>query len=134
MQRRWLEQTLAASDVRWKIVVRHHPLYTCQQPEGKENRLIRTLKPLFRKYGVDAYFAGHEHQLQHLKPSEGAPHQFVSGSGAAAEPLGKKRASTLFAGATAGFMSVSLREELMLVQAVNSEGEVLYSTEIEKQP
>lgn len=47
-------------------------VYLCGKPavprqqEGWVNRLIRTLEPLFRKYGVEAYFAGHEHQLQHL--------------------------------------------------------------------
>lgn len=81
---------------------------------------------------MDAYFAGHEHQLQHLKPSGSATHQFVSGAGARAEGLGKKKTQPLFAEAKAGFMSVSLKEESMLVQVISSEGKVIYSTEITK--
>lgn len=131
-QREWLEETLASSGARWKVVVGHHPLYSAGLPEGEAGGLRGTLGPIFEQHRVDAYFAGHEHQLQHVKPSGAHTHFFVSGAGAVAEPLGGGASKARFAEATAGFMSVSLQGDRMLVQVISAQGEVIHRAEVTK--
>lgn len=79
----WLDQTLADSDARWKIVFGHHPLYS-HGAHGSDRVLIRTLEPVFSSRGVDVYFAGHDHTLEMLKPVSGV-HYVVSGAGGGAD-------------------------------------------------
>jgi tartrate-resistant acid phosphatase type 5 len=63
-------------------VIAHHPVYS-DGPHGDHAVLIRDWDPLFRKYHVDLYMAGHDHDLQHLE-FEGHPtSHFLSGSGGA---------------------------------------------------
>ena len=50
--------------------------------------LVARLKPLLEKYGVQAYLAGHEHDLQYLRDA-GPVHYFVSGAGSEVRGTGK---------------------------------------------
>jgi predicted phosphodiesterase len=95
----WLQKELEASCLPWKIVYGHHPIYS-HGSHGNNNDLIRDLLPVL-KARADIYLAGHDHDMQHLKP-EGSLHFFVSGSG------GKKRSiragpRSLFARSALGF-------------------------------
>ena len=59
-------------------VIAHHPVFS-DGPHGDHPVLIRDWDPLFRKYHVDLYMAGHDHDLQHLE-FEGHPtSHFLSG-------------------------------------------------------
>jgi tartrate-resistant acid phosphatase type 5 len=63
-------------------VIAHHPVYS-DGPHGDHPVLIPDWDPLFRKYRVDFYMAGHDHDLQHLE-FEGHPtSHFLSGGGGA---------------------------------------------------
>ena len=73
---------------------------------GDTPELRRLLEPLFRKYGVHLYFSGHDHNLQHLKPT-GFTHYVVSGGGAGGRRVGTHDDS-LFARGTGGFVSAAL--------------------------
>ncbi len=65
------------------VVIAHHPIFS-NGPHGDHKVLIAEWEPLFRKHKVDFYFAGHDHDLQHLE-FEGHPTSFVcSGAGGAA--------------------------------------------------
>jgi len=59
-QRQWLEEQLQRSEVKWKILVLHHPLYSIK---GSNNNLIQRwmFDDLVRQYGVDLVLQGHEH-------------------------------------------------------------------------
>ncbi|KAK9862760.1 hypothetical protein WJX84_003264 [Apatococcus fuscideae] len=78
-QVRELEYRLSRSKARWKIVVGHHPVRNNRMPPIPT--LMQDLEPLLRKYGVRAYFSGHEHCLQHLHVPGEPTHYFVSGGG-----------------------------------------------------
>ncbi len=63
-------------------VIAHHPVYS-DGPHGDHATLIQEWDPLFRKYRVDLFMAGHDHDLQHLE-FEGHPTTFfLSGGGGA---------------------------------------------------
>lgn len=133
-QKKWLEETLrnAPASVKWKLVVGHHPMYTGgSRTENHDTRSIRqSLQPLFEKYKVDAYLAGHEHSLQHHITKSGTNH-FVSG--AASEithvrmlPISK------FVASQYGFMLFSVLPDQMLVQVIDYAGKVIYTTTLLK--
>lgn len=127
----WLDSVLAQTTQNWKIVVGHHPLYTGGKRKDDPAYVRSHVEPYFDEYKVDAYFCGHEHDLQHIKPEGHKTHHFVSGAGAECRPTGE-REGTQFAKSETGFMIVTLTSEEMLVQAVNWKGEVLYKTSIVK--
>ncbi len=88
----WLEQALAASGARWKLVIFHHPVHSPSVPlkfflfvpiaEGhaRELQLEEQLVPIFKKYGVDAALSGHNHFYARMVPQDGIRY-FVSGGG-----------------------------------------------------
>ncbi len=64
------------------VVLGHHPIFS-NGPHGDHKVLIAEWEPLLRQHHVDFYFAGHDHDLQHLE-FEGHPTSFVcSGAGGA---------------------------------------------------
>jgi tartrate-resistant acid phosphatase type 5 len=129
-QLKWIDSVLTASNATWKFVIGHHPLYTGGKRVEDKPFVRHHLEKLFKKHKVDAYFCGHEHDLQYIKP-EGPTHYFVSGSGSEVRPTGKLPFSR-FAESIQGFMTISLNEKQMSVQVLDYKGNLLYKTEIKK--
>ncbi len=132
-QKIWIENELknAAPAVKWKIVVGHHPMFTGgSRTNGYDTKAIRRiLKPIFDRYGVDAYITGHEHSLQHLV--SGRTQHFISG--AASEKTAVQLVpESKMAASEYGFMVFSINSGMMLVQVVDDEGKIIYSTTITK--
>lgn len=78
-QKKWLTTRWRSSNALRKVMVGHHPLWTCGYHHKRENLtdLRATVIPLLRD-GV--YLAGHDHNLQHIQ-REGV-NVFISGAGA----------------------------------------------------
>ncbi|CAG8585786.1 14619_t:CDS:10 [Acaulospora morrowiae] len=76
---KWIEQKLIDfTNYKWLFVVGHHPLAGQCAQIHKMPRLLQ----LFERYGVTAYFAGHNHVLQYKAPSKLSPvAHFISGAG-----------------------------------------------------
>jgi hypothetical protein len=68
----WLNETLAGITTKWKFVAGHHPI-------DAEN--MKLMEPALKAHGVQAYFAGHVHNLQHAVGKDGINY-FISGAGA----------------------------------------------------
>ena len=128
----WLDSVLSHSAERWKIVTGHHPLYSTGTEHGNQPELIEKLKPLFDKYHVDAYFSGHEHDLQYQLPAGSTVNYFISGAGAEVRPTGSLSGQTKFSAAIPGFMAVSITEKDMVVKIIDEKGKTLYETTIPK--
>lgn len=123
----WLTQQLANhQDTTWTFIIAHHPLYSSGKRYGKNEAIRGVLEPLLEQYQVDAYFAGHEHDLQHNQPEGKHVAHFVSGAGSEIRPTGH-RGFTRFAASSAGFATVSVNAQQTLVQFINDNGEVIYS-------
>lgn len=133
-QKKWLAKVLSDTDknIKWKIVVGHHPMFTGgSRTEGYDTKAIRnSLKPLFDKYGVDVYLAGHEHSLQYLKPP-GKTHHFISGA-ASEKTSAKLLDRSKMAASEYGFMLFSVTGSEMLVQTIDYTGKLIYSASIRK--
>jgi tartrate-resistant acid phosphatase type 5 len=131
----WIKKTLAnaEADVKWKIVVGHHPYYTVG-PRIKNYDTLAVRKHLadvFAKYKVDVYLSGHDHSLQHIKP-EGVTHQFISGAGSEITPVTPNVAYCKFAESDYGFMYFSMRADQFNAKVISHEGTILYETNISK--
>ena len=103
----WLDGALAASSAPWKVVYGHHPVYSTGL-DGNTPEIVEKVLPLLKRHGVDVYLAGHEHDLEYLRP-EGSLHFFVAGAGGhLVRPLGKDREGRRrwAAGETPGFLTL----------------------------
>lgn len=133
-QKIWLQQVLsdASPNIKWKIVVGHHPMYTGGgRTDGYDTKAIRnSLLPLFDKYGVDMYLTGHEHSLQHLVAS-GKTQHFISGAASEKTNVHMIPESKMVA-SEYGFMTFSITDKKVLVQTIDDTGKIIYTTEINK--
>jgi len=71
VQYRWLEQVLARSTARWKIVAHHYPPYSSDLDDyGTDlgDTSARELCPLYDRYNVDLVFSGHIHSYERTHP------------------------------------------------------------------
>ncbi|OOQ60882.1 metallophosphoesterase [Mucilaginibacter pedocola] len=134
-QMEWINTTLAnaSADVKWKIVVGHHPYYTVGPRIKNYDTLTmrKALTNVFEKHKVDVYLSGHDHSLQHLKP-EGFTHQFISGAGSELTPVTDGVPYSKFAASQHGFMYFSVAANKLRVKAINDTGAMLYQTELTK--
>lgn len=133
-QKRWLNKVLSdpSPSIKWKIVVGHHPLYTGgSRTNAYDTKAVRSsLAALLERHGVDVYLAGHEHSLQHLKPA-GKTHHFITGAASEKTPVKMIPEAEMLASAY-GFMLFSISKNKLLMQTINDEGEIIYSTSINK--
>ncbi|MEI9913353.1 MAG: metallophosphoesterase [Bacteroidota bacterium] len=132
-QQKWLEQVLNDNTVKWKIVVGHHPVYTGGWRSGtQETKKMRAfLEPMFQKYGVNFYIAGHEHHLEYTKP-EGITHYIISGSGSEARKTAMHPEGGKFAASEQGFVTFSFSGNQAMLQFINYTGKIIYNTIIDK--
>lgn len=129
-QMTWLKETLANSDADWKIVTGHHPLYSGGKRIEDPNYVRNHLLPILKEYEVDFYLAGHEHDLQYIKP-EGKTHHIVSGAGSEVRPTGYL-SNTVFAESRQGFGYLTFKKGLARLSFIDYKGKLLYQTEIVK--
>ena len=122
----WLKAALAASAAQWKIVIGHHPIYSGGL-HGDTPELIRDVLPLLDQYGVQAYFNGHDHDLQHLRA--GRLNLFDSGAGSESR-FTLRTKQTQWAKACTGFTTVQLLADLMNVRMIDSRGKMIYATTV----
>jgi hypothetical protein len=134
-QKKWLETVLTDTSklIKWKIVVGHHPMYSAGgRTEAYDTKAIRnTLEPLFEKYKVDAYLAGHEHSLQHLVTSKTYTQHFISGS-ASERTAVHNIPECKMAASEYGFMVFSVSKNELFQQTIDDSGKVIYTSLIKK--
>ncbi len=132
-QKKWIAKELSnpSSNIKWKIVVGHHPMFTGgSRTNGYDTKAIRnSLKPMFDKYGVDIYLAGHEHSLQHLV--SGKTQHFISGAASEKTAVHLIPESKMVA-SEYGFMLFSVTGKQLLVQTIDDVGKIIYTTTIDK--
>lgn len=134
-QMQWLNETLSKADenVKWKIVIGHHPYYTVGPRIKNDDTLTmrRALEKTLNDHKVDIYLSGHEHSLQHIKP-DGYTHQFISGAGSELTGVTAGVPNCRFQASEHGFMYFAMDAKRLNVRAINLKGDVLYQTELTK--
>ena len=127
-QMEWLKSALSASQAQWKILFAHHPIYS-GGGHGDTPELIANVLPLLHEHGVQAYFNGHDHDLQHLRA--GKVDLFCTGAGSQHTPTFYTRHSQ-FAESCSGFTTVSLQPEKMEVRLVDKHGTTVHAATVER--
>lgn len=125
----WLKEALTQSRAPWKVVYGHHPIYSGGE-HGDNPTLIEKLLPLL-KGQADVYLAGHDHDMQHLKP-EGTLHFFVNGAGGAVlrpSPPGER---TIFSLSSNGFATLEVDAQKLAVTFFGTDLKRLYSYTLSK--
>ncbi|MEE3716865.1 metallophosphoesterase [Tumidithrix elongata RA019] len=117
----WLDKSLAASDAPWKIVVGHHPIYSSGH-YGNTAEFIRDLSPLFKKYNVQLYLCGHDHDYERSLPIKGTTY-IVHGGGANTRPVGKS-ATTAYSAAERSFVLLEVYADKIVTEAIDTKGQV----------
>ena len=90
----WLNEALAKSEARWKVVFLHHSIYSAATRRGGHGgeRSVLTLRallePIFVRGGVDLVLAGHDHHygrstLQPVNSPTGHQVQYVTAGASA---------------------------------------------------
>lgn len=127
-QLEWLKAQLAMPrSAPFLAVLGHHPVYS-NGPHGDHPVLIRDWDPLFQRYKVDLYMAGHDHDLQHLEFDGHPTTHFLSGAGGA--DLYVLKIDGLDRGPYAqevhGFSHLAVTKSAMELRHLDSDGRFLY--------
>ena len=121
----WLRTALESSEAPWKVVYGHHPVYTNGEHGNEDGRmgyipqLREKLLPILREEKDDVYLAGHDHDLEALKP-EGGVSFFVSGGGGREESKVETDRCQAWAKSDFGFTVLEATDEEMTVRFLGS--------------
>lgn len=127
-QMRWFADAFSGSRAHWKVVYGHHPIYSAGRKHGDTPKLEAELLPLIRGHAA-LYVAGHDHDMQHLKPVDGT-HFIVSGGGGAKLRKPRPNERTLFADGVFGFTVLELHANHVDLLMYNGKAEVIYQARI----
>lgn len=128
-QLRWLDDELSRSKARWKVVYGHHPIYSGGNYEDRPD-LIASLLPLLRNR-ADAYFCGHDHNLQAITPEDGV-HFYVTGGGGAGLYNLRPYERSIFASRANGFAVIEADATQLKVALVDTSGKHVYENVIRR--
>jgi tartrate-resistant acid phosphatase type 5 len=125
----WLEAELTRPRTTpFLAVLGHHPVYS-DGPHGDHPILIRDWDPLFRKYKVDLYLAGHDHDLQHLE-FEGHPTSFFMSGGGGADLYDLKIEPSIrgpYGQKVYGFSHLSASSKQLTLRHLDGDGRLLHA-------
>jgi len=113
---RELEGKLARSKAKWKLVVGHHPIRSNHRSDDKFSDMVDIIEPLLVRYGVQAYFCGHDHNLQYIYNPNRGYHHVTSGAGSAIGDGFSGHHDSPFQYAGNGFVAVTMGPRAMKVE------------------
>jgi hypothetical protein len=124
----WLTQNLRNSQAKWKIAYFHHPLYNEGKSHGPDVDLRSQVAPLFRQYGVNAVFSGHEHVYERFKPIDNIAY-FVLGNSGKLMAHDLRRSEQMVTGYDTGrsFMLVEIAGDDLFFQVISATGSTIDS-------
>ncbi|MBI3802449.1 MAG: Ig-like domain-containing protein [Nitrospirae bacterium] len=122
VQQAWLDQTLAASRSRWKIVYFHHPAYNSGL-YGNNPNVLHDFLPAFEKYQVDVVFSGHAHDYERTVPINRITY-FVTGGGGATLSKAGKSSFTAYSDSRHHFLLAEMTADTLTVKAIDETGAV----------
>jgi predicted phosphodiesterase len=120
-QRRFLEDTLAASTAKWKVVALHHPPYSAGY-QGSSKHVREVFTPLFEKHGVQLVLSGHDHDYQRSKVLGGVTY-VVSGAAAGTRRTGEA-SFTAVSFSWHHFVDIAVFDDRLVLRAVNQDARV----------
>lgn len=117
----WLEQELSRSDAPWKVVFGHHPIYS-SGIYGSNQDFIKTLTPLFQKYGVQVYINGHEHNYERTRSINGTTY-LICGGGAGIRPVDRS-SWTEHSASKLSFAAYQVYSDRMIISGIDTKNRI----------
>lgn len=117
----FLDETLAASDARWKIVAIHHPPYSAGY-QGSDLDVREAFTPILERHGVQLVLSGHEHDYQRSEPIRGVTY-VVSGAAAGTRRTGEDD-FTAVSFSWHHFVDLAVTGDRLVLRAVDQDGRV----------
>lgn len=71
-QRDWLRKALDGAEGRWKIVIMHHPVFSCGR-NYEPTRIRSTFRPVLETNGADLVLQGHDHCYSRVSDPDAGP-------------------------------------------------------------
>jgi 3',5'-cyclic AMP phosphodiesterase CpdA len=121
-QRTWLQQQLRQSKAQWKIVFSHFPIYS-SGIYGVDQDLVRELTPLFKKYGVQLYINGHDHDYERTQPIDGTTY-LTCGAGAGLRPVFKSK-WTAYSASQLSFAAITVYGDRIEIKGIDAQNQVM---------
>lgn len=117
----WLEKELSQSTAPWKVVFGHHQIYS-SGIYGVNQPFIKTLTPLFKKYGVQLYINGHEHSYERTRSIDGTTY-LICGAGGGTRPVGRSE-WTEYSASLLSFATFDVYQDRMFVSSIGTDKRV----------
>ena len=131
----WLERELSSSEVRWTIVVGHHPVYAkTTKALSERTDMQQRVGTLLEEYGADIYICGHIHNFQHIHPTGSKVHYIVNSSASQSRPVHDidQVDGMIFGNPDPGFSVFSMNNNTCKIVFMNHQGESIYNYTIAK--
>lgn len=126
----WLDQILARSAARWKVVYFHHPPHS-SSTHGSNLEVQAHFVPLLEKYHVDIVFSGHDHDYERTQPINGVQYIVTGGGGAPLYPAGTS-GFTAYSKSTHHIVIASMTAGTLTLRAADENGTVFDSFTLKK--
>lgn len=123
----WLDRELAASRAPWKLVAGHHPLFSGGSSHGNTPEMIAQVEPILKRHGVQAYLAGHDHDLQFL--DRDGLSLIQTGAGSEVRPV-QAVEGTEYCNARSGFTCLRSDPDMLSLEFVDYTGGSLFKRNI----
>ena len=124
----WLERQLSSPGPRLRVVVFHHPVWSCSSHDSTEE-IIQRWGPALERHRVALVLNGHDHNYQRFSSSQGVIYVVTGGGGRSLYPLDDRcPAGTpprLAEARRYHFTAVEVRERSLVVTAVAEDDSVL---------
>lgn len=117
----WIEtQMKEIPQERWTIAVAHHPLFS-NGSHGDNGVLQTTWGEIFKKYKLDIYLCGHDHDLQHLEMDEWPMSFMLVGGGGASTREMRRDNRGPFSKRMWGFAHLAITPEKAVVRYIGKD-------------
>jgi acid phosphatase type 7 len=120
-QVQWLKNDLAHTSQQWKVVFFHIPPYSSGSEHGSNLGVRAVMEPLFRQYGVDLVFNGHDHDYER-SVANGITYIVTGGGGAPLYAKGQPEPASVYFTSTYHSVQVSVTGMTLAVTGVRPDG------------
>jgi Icc-related predicted phosphoesterase len=126
----WLENELARSSAKWRIVSFHHPPYSVGIANNpaypkKEFRVVqKRFVPLFEKYHVNLVLNGHVHIFERSE-LHGVQYLIMGPAAGKIGPFGGLNPNTIISGRIRTMATVEVSDEALIATTTDLEGNVV---------
>ena len=120
-QVQWLKNDLAHTSQQWKVVFFHIPPYSSGSEHGSDLGVRAVMEPLFRQYGVDLVFNGHDHDYERSM-ANGITYIVTGGGGAPLYAKGQPDPASVYFTSTYHSVQVNVTGMTLTVAGVRPDG------------